>query len=134
MKRCKTPAFFLTLPLSCEEWQKAKLNTLFRVCCGMCNNLIDDRRKALEQMERTREWKTVKSNIAKIHADKRNELLTQKEADKLLQPWYHKRAALLKKFEFSEYAFECKIRRWRKDDAIRNTKKFSPTHIFLKLF
>lgn len=113
MKRCKTSTFFLTLPLSCEEWQKAKLNTLLRVCCGMCNNLIDDRRKALEQMERTREWKTVKSNIAKIHADKRKELISQKEADKLLQLWYQKRATLLKKFEFSEYAFERKIRKWR---------------------
>ena len=54
MKRCKTPSFVLTLPLSYEEWQKYRLDTLFRVCGQMSNNLIYDRRKALEQLKRTK--------------------------------------------------------------------------------
>ena len=48
MKKTKTPSFVLTLPLSYEEWQKYRLDTLFRVCGQMSNNLIYDRRKALQ--------------------------------------------------------------------------------------
>ena len=46
MKKIKTLSFVLTLPLSYEEWQKVKLDTLFRVCGEASNNLISDRRKA----------------------------------------------------------------------------------------
>ena len=113
MQRAKTSSFVLTLPLSYEEWQKARLDKLFRVSCQMSNNLIADRRKALEQLERTRAWKEVQSNIAKLFQQRDDKLIDEKTAKKLLAPWYQKRADLLMQFGFSEYAFQARMKKWR---------------------
>ena len=113
-RKSKTPSFVLTLPLSCEAWQKARLDTLFRVCGQMSNNLINDRRKALEQLERTRQWQTVQSEISVLRNKKDKKLLDEKTADTLLAPWYDKRSELLSKFGFNEYAFQARIKKWRR--------------------
>ena len=113
-RKSKTPSFVLTLPLSCEEWQKARLDVLFRVCGQMSNNLINDRRKALEQLERTRAWKEVQTNIAVLRDKKDKELIDEDTADALLAPWYDKRSELLSKFGFNEYAFQALMKKWRR--------------------
>ena len=79
----------------------------------MSNNLIADRRKALEQLERTRAWKEVQSNIAKLFQQRDDKLIDEKTAKKLLAPWYQKRADLLMQFGFSEYAFQARMKKWR---------------------
>lgn len=113
-RKSKTPSFVLTLPLSCEEWQKARLDTLFRVCGQMSNNLINDRRKALKRLERTRQWQTVQSEISVLYNKKNKKLLDEKTADALLALWYDKRSELLSKFGFNEYAFQARMKKWRK--------------------
>ena len=114
MKKIKTLSFVLTLPLSYEEWQKVKLDTLFRVCGEASNNLISDRRKALEQLERTKQWKTVQTKIAQLRDQQKKELIDEKTAATLLAPWYERRSDLLAKFGFSEYAFQCRMKKWRR--------------------
>ena len=114
MKKIKTPSFVLTLPLSYEEWQRCRLDTLFRVCGEASNNLISDRRKALEHLERTKQWKTVQTKIAQLRDQKKKELIDEKTAAMLLAPWYEQRSDLLAKFGFSEYAFQCRMKKWRR--------------------
>ena len=89
MSKLKTASFVVTLPLSCEEWQKARLDTLFRVCGQISNNLINDRRKALEQMERTKQWQAIQFEIAVLRDQKKKKLLNEKAVDALLAPWYN---------------------------------------------
>ena len=86
MKKIKTLSFVLTLPLSYEEWQKVKLDTLFRVCGEASNNLISDRRKALEQLERTKQWKTVQTKIAQLRDQQKKSSLTRKRPPRC---WRH---------------------------------------------
>ena len=128
MQRTKTSSFVLTLPLSYEEWQKARLDKLFRVSCQMSNNLIADRRKALEQMERTRAWKEAQSNIAVLRDKKKEKLIDEDTADALLAPWYDKRSELLSKFGFTEYAFQARMKKWR-----RHHKKLVHSQVAQKL-
>ena len=113
-RKSKTPSFVLTMPLSCEEWQKVRLDTLFRVCGQISNNLIADRRKALEQLERTRAWKEVQSNIVKLFQQRDNKRIDEKTVDALLASQYDKRSELLSKFGFTEYAFQARIKKWRR--------------------
>ena len=114
MSKLKTASFVVTLPLSCEEWQKARLDTLFRVCGQISNNLINDRRKALEQMERTKQWQAIQFEIAVLRDQKKKKLLNEKAVDALLAPWYDKRSELMSMFGFTEYAFQSKMKKWRR--------------------
>ena len=114
MSKLKTASFVLTLPLSCEEWQKARLDTLFRVCGQISNNLINDRRKALEQLERTKQWQAIQFEIAVLRDQKKKKLLNEKAVDALLAPWYDKRSELMSMFGFTEYAFQSKMKKWRR--------------------
>ena len=114
MKRCKTPSFVLTLPLSYEEWQKYRLDTLFRVCGQMSNNLIYDRRKALEQLKRTKRWKEVQASISALHDKHDGGLIDDNAFQKLVDPWHKKRNTLLSEFGFSEYVFQARMKKWRK--------------------
>ena len=50
MKRAKTPSHVLTLPLTCEPWQRDYLDKLFRVSGNIYNNLVADRLGALKQL------------------------------------------------------------------------------------
>ena len=59
-----TPSFVLTLSLHYEPWQRKVLDTTFSVAQKMSNLLIEDRLKALRQMERTREWRSLTATIA----------------------------------------------------------------------
>ena len=128
MQRATTPSFVLTLPLSYEEWQRARLDTLFRVSCEMSNNLIADRRKALKQLERTKAWREVQSNIAKLHQQCDEKLIDEETMKKLLAPWHKKRGDLLMQFGFSEYAFQAKMKKWR-----YHHKRLVNTHTAQKL-
>lgn len=66
MGRATTGSFVLTLPLRYEPWQRDRLDKIFNLACIMANNLIADRKKALEQLVQTREWKIAQENISAI--------------------------------------------------------------------
>ena len=76
-KKEKTPCYVLTLSLHYEDWQRDKLDKTFSIAQKMSNLLIEDRKKALFQMERTREWRTLKADIAQSYRDL--ETLTSKK-------------------------------------------------------
>lgn len=121
MKRSTTPSYILTLPLShVEIWQRDVLDKIFRVCGNMSNNLIADRLKALKQLENTNAWKQNQAAIQKLCEErnsklkdgneKRNEKIA-KEYNELLKPFYEIRNELLKRFDFTEFAFQSRIQK-----------------------
>ena len=138
MKRSTTPSYILTLPLShVEIWQRDVLDKIFRVCGNMSNNLIADRLKALKQLENTNAWKQNQAAIQKLCEErnsklkdgneKRNEKIA-KEYNELLKPFYEIRNELLKRFDFTEFAFQSRIQKWRK-----HYKELVHTHVAQKL-
>lgn len=138
MKRATTPSYILTLPLNhVEIWQRDVLNKIFRACGNMSNNLIADRLKVLKQLENTKAWKQNQAAIQKLCEErtsklkdgneKHNEKVAKKYGE-LLKPFYKVRNALLKKFGFTEFAFQARIQKWRK-----HHRELVHTHIAQKL-
>ncbi len=74
MKRSATPSFILTIPMRCRPGHTKYLDKIFRAAGNMYNNLISDRKKALAQMEHTREWKKLQGKIVKILSEKQETL------------------------------------------------------------
>lgn len=110
--KSKTPSFILTLSLPREKWQIDYLNKLFRVCGNISNDLIDDRRKALSQLERNREWKAVQAGIAALKKKGEKENIDEDVLNKMLKPLYDKRSVLLEQYGMDEAAFQTRMKKW----------------------
>lgn len=123
MKRTTTESFVLTLPLRCEPWQRDELDKIFRVAGQMYNNLVAYRKRALAQMERTRAWKSIQSDLRALF-----QVPPTSEQKPALKALYTKRNSLLSSYGMSEYAFEARIQKWR-----RHHKKLIGTHIAQKI-
>ena len=78
MKRAKIPSHVLTLPLSCEPWQRDYLDKLFRVSGNIYNSLVADRLGALKQLERTKVWKSVQARLSALYEQREKELTGKK--------------------------------------------------------
>lgn len=104
MKRASTPSFVATFGLRYEPWQRDKLDKLFQVDNNIYNALVKDRKKALDQLERTRAWCRNKAGIASIFAvmDKENPSKEHQEALKVL---YAEKQDMLSQYGLGEYAF-----------------------------
>lgn len=106
------PCFVLTLPLRDEPWQHHKLDAVFQLCNKVKNCLIADRKKALEQMERTRQWKTIQNDIRNTYIAFENSNQEQgaeainKELEEQLKPLFAVRNKLTKEYGFSNSQFQ----------------------------
>ena len=125
MKKSSTPSYNLTLPLRYEPWQRDRLDKMFSVAVTVCNNLISERKKALQQVERTRQWKNLLASIQevkeqlkplnRIPEDKRD-TVTQAKIDALVAKrteLYQQKRDILEKAGFSEFNFQNKIIKYR---------------------
>lgn len=99
--------FVLTMPLRYEPWQRDYLDKIFRVAGNMYNNLVADRKKALEQLERTRKWRTVQSSLRAAYK------AVGDSKTKKIQALCAERNELLRAYGFSDYAFQARIKKWR---------------------
>ena len=70
-----------------------------------------DRKKALEQLERTKEWKAIQNSLRVAYEAGED----SKSAE--IKGLYAKRKDLIKAFGLSEYAFQARIKKWRKPYA-----------------
>ena len=112
-KRKKTSTddnvFVLTLALETDVWQRDKLNTLFASCNKVKNALIRKELNKLNQLEQTREWKFIQSNLSILY-DKKSKLKKgnslSKEDTLKLNNLCKQRNALLKKYKLSKNSFE----------------------------
>ena len=66
-KKAITSSFVLSMPLHYSKQQEDKLNKLFSSCQKLSNVFIQDRLKALREMERTRVYRFAKEGIAKLY-------------------------------------------------------------------
>ena len=120
MKRAKTPSHVLTLPLTCEPWQRDYLDKLFRVSGNIYNNLVADRLGALKQLERTKAWKSVQTRLFALYGQRKKELTGKEDHDKLvyekykpvLTPLFKERDALLLAYGFTVYNFQAGVQKW----------------------
>lgn len=140
-KKDSVPVCSITLPLRTELWQRDKLDKIFQCCNNLKNTLIHRKMNALKDMERTKRWKTIQSNLAELYPQKKDlegkisklqknaevSELTEEEKKQLkelqeqmktlrqeMQPWFDARNAILKDYRFSKYQFEQDIQdvRW----------------------
>lgn len=125
MHKSSTPSYILTLPLRYEPWQKDRLDKLFSIAGTICNNLIADRKKALQQVERTRQWKKLLSSIQevknklkplnKIPLEKRDDT-TKASINSLVEQrtkLYQQKRSILERAGFSEFEFQNRIIQYR---------------------
>ncbi len=120
MKKSSTDSFCLNLPLRYELWQRGQLDKTFKAAGNICNCLIADRKKALEQMERTREWRRIQNGIKTFYGD------TAKKAE--LKELYDQKKKLMAEYGMSEYAFQARAQKWR-----ATYKKMIGTHVLQKI-
>ena len=121
MKRAKTPSHVLTLPLSCEPWQRDYLDKLFRVSGNIYNNLVSNQLGALKQLERTKAWKSIQARLSVLYAQRKKELTGKEDHDELVYekykplfvPLFEERDALLLAHGFTEYNFQARVQKWR---------------------
>lgn len=119
-KEESTPSFCLTLPMHCQDWQREKLDDVFRVYCYIYNNLLSDRLNALKQMERTRAWQNNQKQIASIYAEmKASFTKNENENEKIiacfrkkLKPFYDVRNKMISDYGFEDYAFQKRVSKW----------------------
>lgn len=136
MKRAKTPSHVLTLPLTCEPWQRDYLDKLFRVSGSIYNNLVADRLGALKQLERTKAWKSVQTRLSVLYTQRKKELTGKEDHDKLvhekyeplLAPLFEERDALLLVYGFTEHNFQARVQKWRS-----HHRKLVNTHVAQKI-
>lgn len=104
MRRSSTDSFVLTMPLRYEMWQRDRLEKIFKVAGTIYNNLVSDRKKALEELERTRAWRSNKKAIKAAYD----------AADKVaLRDLFRERREMLKAYGFTEYGFRARVQKWR---------------------
>lgn len=104
-----TEVFTLTIPLRCESWQRDRLDTVFQCCNNTKNALIAKKLKALQQLERTIAWKSLKSEMAAIYAEVKNHEPTDAQLRKL-RPLFRKSKKLLAQYGLTKDAFELDIK------------------------
>lgn len=112
MKRSKTSTFVLKLSLVCEDWQQDYLDKVFRVSGNLYNNLVADRKKALKEMEKTREWRSIKEGIAATFREVGEGCPTE-DQKAALDDFYARKKVIMKAYGFNEYAFQARARKWR---------------------
>lgn len=101
------PCFVLTLPLKDEPWQHHNLDTLFKVGNNAKNCLIADKKKALEQLERTHKWHDVQDSIRNVYQsfetekDNYDPETAALELQKRLKPFFKIRNRLLSEYGLS---------------------------------
>lgn len=107
MTRATTDTFILTMPLRYESWQRDRLDKIFSIAGNIYNNLVSDRKKTLDQLERTVAWRRNQAAIRQAY-----ESGTTK--DDGVRMFYQERNDMLKASGFTEYAFQARVQRWRR--------------------
>ncbi len=115
----------LTLSLACEPWQVDRLDRMFGVANVLYNDLVANRKKALEQLERTRAWK---KNTAAVREIKSNKALSAEKQQALLNSVYEQRNAMLAAFGLTKFAFMARIQKYR-----AHYKQVVGTHVAQKI-
>lgn len=82
MEKATTPSFIVTLPLKYTDGQKAELDKIFRIGNVIYNCLMSDRLKVLRQIERTKAWKHLQSEMIAYAKEKKALLSQHKDATK----------------------------------------------------
>lgn len=88
------------------------MDKLFRVCGNLYNNLVSNRKKALFEMEKTKAWCVVQSELHQVYSSISGDEPTEEEMArfKLL---FSQRNEMLKAYGFGEFAFMSRIQKWR---------------------
>ena len=111
MKKSATDSFVLTMPFRYEPWQRDCLDKAFRIAGGIYNSLVANRKKALEQLEKTKAWR---ANQRALRAAYEAEGSGSKSE---LKELYQTRKDMLVEYGFTEYAFHARVQKWRKPYA-----------------
>lgn len=119
-----TPSFILTLPLECTVEQKRELDKMFRLGNHIYNSLMSDRLKALQQIERRKDWKRNQAKIAEFYIEKKKLLAEHKDKTKedmetLLQPlkdeykpFLDKRQQILQDSDMTSFGFQKVVKKY----------------------
>ena len=102
------PVFMLTVPLKCEQWQRDKLDKVFRCALEVEHCLTSEKLKALKNVERTREWRSIQKQLRKQYT------LPKKERDStLMKLLFERRDTLLSCAGISASAFEKSVKKYQ---------------------
>lgn len=123
--------FVLTLPLKDEPWQHHNLDTLFKIGNNAKNCLIADRKKALEQLERTHKWHDVQDSIRNVYQSFESEKdnydpeTAALELQKRLKPFFKIRNRLLSEYGLSDAQFQKRMIKYTKHykKKLRSSKR-----------
>ena len=115
----ETDVFILTLPLHPNGMQYTLLEKLFRAGLEIHHQLMSRKLKALDQMERRSEWRTVQTALRAVYADK-----NLKDGDRrdVLNPLHERRNDLCKRYGLTERQFESDAKRIKVYSGIVNSQ------------
>ncbi len=105
MKKSSTDSFILTLPLRYGQGDRTRLDKIFRAGVNMYNCLVSKEKKALGQMEHSKEWRRIQKGIKDCYGD-----AARKDE---LKELYARKKEILSKYGMGEYAFQAAIRKYR---------------------
>ena len=112
-KKVKTLSFVLSMPLHYSKQQEDKLNKLFSSCQKLSNVFIQDRLKALHEMEKTRAYRSAKQDIAKLYEEESDKEKWTKKANKEYKRCKKELNALKEEYGFSKFTFRKRIGKFR---------------------
>lgn len=117
--KTENDVFCLTFPLICEPWQQDQLDKIFKVSNFIKNNLIQNRLNALKQLERTKRWRQLQSQLSETYNAMKSASEKQRKALCRQQNiLFKERNALLQKCGFSKNAFEKIAKQYRYHYAV----------------
>ncbi len=125
MGKSTTDSFSLTVPLFYSDSQQNRMDKMFRCTCTCKNNLIAEKKDALDALEQSDEWKELQAAISKtyeelkpleaIEVEKRTKEQKKAIADITARQkgLFNEKDELLKHTGFTEYAFQASMIRYR---------------------
>ena len=101
------------MPLHYSKQQEDKLNKLFSSCQTLSNVFLQDRLKALHEMERTRVYRFAKEGIAKLYENESDKEKWTEEETKEYKRYVDLLKAFQKKYGFNKFSFRKRIGKFR---------------------
>lgn len=109
-KLATTPSFVHTLKLRYCKAQEQRLDKLFRLTNNLYNDLVCDRKKALQQLQSSPEYIALMGQIKAVLADTS---LSKKEHDAALKPLNKQKSDMMKDAGITKFGFHHAIIRLR---------------------
>lgn len=127
MGRASTPSFVFTQSLLYGASERQRLDKIFRCAGYIQNNLIANRKKALEEMEKTKEWRDIQSSLSALFKEIGDNVPTKEQLARKTA-LYERRNKIMSTYGMNKYYFIRLVQQWR-----RHYKDLVGTHVAQKI-